>query len=654
MHIISLIENFRNNSYMTLLVVFLLTILILTLEVLNKNKKIKENKNNNHEFIERDNLFKTLFEKMPVGISVVKNFNEVLYVNKKHMEITGKNREDFTGKTWIELTHPDDLKKDMELFEKFKSGEIESYSIEKRYMNVNGSYIWVKLTIHPLNMKGENKIYFALLEDINEKISAKAELIESERNKSILLSNLPGIAYRCKFDRDWTMEFVSEGCYNLTGYKSEDLINNKTMSFNNLISEAYRERLWDKWVEVVEKKEKFVYEYPIITADDKEKWVLEQGQAIYDENGEVEALEGLIIDITERKIKEGEIEYLYNHDYLTGLYNRRYLEKAKEEYSKEKYHPISIIVCDINGLKLINDAFGQEKGDEFLIATANGLNKYIKDDYILTRTDGDDFTIIMPNTKKEETHKIVENIRKEFMNKNIEISGKKYYINISIGYCTKLNAKSDIEDAITEAEDFMRKRKILEGKSSHNAILSSIKATMFEKSQETEEHAERLIYYARKIGEKIGLSQDTIDDLVLSANLHDLGKVGIDNQILEKNEELNDNEWEEIKKHPEIGYRIALSSPDIAHIAEYILCHHERWDGTGYPQGLRGEEIPLLSRILSIVDAYDAMTSSRPYNAAKSKKEAVEELKLFSKRQFDPQLVDIFIEILEKEKDHEN
>ncbi|MFO7886875.1 MAG: HD-GYP domain-containing protein, partial [Eubacteriales bacterium] len=203
-------------------------------------------------------------------------------------------------------------------------------------------------------------------------------------------------------------------------------------------------------------------------------------------------------------------------------------------------------------------------------------------------------------------------------------------------------------------ENFMRKRKILESKSSHNAILSSIKATMFEKSQETEEHAERLIHYAGKIGEKIGLSQDSIDDLVLSANLHDLGKVGIDNQILGKKGKLNDDEWEEIKKHPEIGYRIALSSPDIAHIAEYILCHHERWDGSGYPQGLKGEEIPLLSRILSIVDAYDAMTSSRPYNIVKTKKEAVKELRLFSGKQFDPQLVEILTEILEREKNHES
>jgi HD-GYP domain-containing protein (c-di-GMP phosphodiesterase class II) len=195
----------------------------------------------------------------------------------------------------------------------------------------------------------------------------------------------------------------------------------------------------------------------------------------------------------------------------------------------------------------------------------------------------------------------------------------------------------------------MKKRKILESRSSHNAILSSIQATMYEKSQETEEHAERLIYYARKIGEKLGLSQDTIDDLVLSANLHDLGKVGIDNQILSKEGKLNDEEWEMIKKHPEIGYRIALSSPNIAHIAEYILSHHEKWDGTGYPQGLKGEEIPLLSRILSIVDAYDAMTSSRPYNIVKSKKEAIKELKLFSGVQFDKEIVEVFIKILERE-----
>jgi len=654
MYLISFLSNFNQDTYIIVLTTLLVVIVFLSLLILFKNKKIKSITKELSELDKKDNIFQTLFEKMPVGISIIKNYNEVLYANDKQIEITGKKREDFTGKTWMKLTHPDDLKKDMDLFEKFKSGELSGYSMEKRYMNADEDYKWVKLTIHPLDMTGKDKIYIALLEDIDEEKKAKKDLIESERNKSILLSNLPGIAYRCSFDREWTMEYISEGCYNLTGYKEKEIINNKKISYKDLISEEYRERVWKKWVYAVDNKEKFVYEYPIITADNEEKWLFEQGQAIYNNKGEVEALEGLIIDITERKKKEQEIEYLNNHDYLTGLYNRRYLEKVKGEYNKKEYHPISIIVCDINGLKLINDAFGEKKGDEFITTAAESLKKHKTDVGVLARTGGDDFTFIIPNTDKEENGKIVEKIRKEFTDKNINISRKKYSINISIGYCTKVNEKSSIEDAVTEAEDFMRKRKILEGKSSQNAILSSIKATMYEKSQETEEHAERLVYYARKIGKKMDLSQDTIDDLVLSANLHDLGKVGIDNQILIKEEKLSDEEWEEIKKHPEIGYRIAISSADIAHIAEYILCHHEKWDGTGYPQGLKKEEIPLISRILSIVDAYDAMTSVRPYNIVKSKGEALQEIKLFSGKQFDPKLADIFTEILEREIEDED
>jgi diguanylate cyclase (GGDEF)-like protein/PAS domain S-box-containing protein len=601
-----------------------------------------------------DKNFKIIFEKIPVGIAVIKNFKKVVYVNDKHMKITGMNRENYTGKTWMSLTHPEDLEKDINLFNQFKEGKINGYTLEKRYMNVDGTYIWVKLTIHPLDMEGDDKYYIAILEDINERKLAKEELFESERNKSILLKNLPGIAYRCKFDKNWTMEFVSEGWEKLTGYKVEDLMIKKKVSFNDVIKPKYRDKIWNKWVDVVEEDKKFVYEYPIITANGEEKWVFEEGQPIYDEKGEVESLEGLIIDITERKNKEREIQYLYNHDYLTGLYNRRYLEKIKVELNQEKYHPLSIIICDINGLKLINDAFGQEKGDEFIIKTAEALKKFAGKNVVLTRTGGDDFTFILPNTQKNQVLKIVEKIKVKFKEKAVLISGKKYSINISIGYCTKNSINTSIEKALNEAEDLMKKRKILVGRSSQNAILASIQATMFEKSQETEEHAERLIKYSQKIGEKLELSQDTIDDLVLSANLHDLGKVGIDNQLLSKEGKLTEEEWEEIKKHPEIGYRIALSSPDIAHIAEYILSHHERWDGSGYPQGLKEEDIPLLSRILSIVDAYDAMTSSRPYNVVKSKEEAIEELRKFSGSQFDPKLVEIFIQILEKEEDNEN
>jgi diguanylate cyclase (GGDEF)-like protein/PAS domain S-box-containing protein len=371
-----------------------------------------------------DKNFKIIFEKIPVGIAVIKNFKKVVYVNDKHMKITGMNRENYTGKTWMSLTHPEDLEKDINLFNQFKEGKINGYTLEKRYMNVDGTYIWVKLTIHPLDMEGDDKYYIAILEDINERKLAKEELFESERNKSILLKNLPGIAYRCKFDKNWTMEFVSEGWEKLTGYKVEDLMIKKKVSFNDVIKPKYRDKIWNKWVDVVEEDKKFVYEYPIITANGEEKWVFEEGQPIYDEKGEVESLEGLIIDITERKNKEREIQYLYNHDYLTGLYNRRYLEKIKVELNQEKYHPLSIIICDINGLKLINDAFGQEKGDEFIIKTAEALKKFAGKNVVLTRTGGDDFTFILPNTKKNQVLKIVEKIKVEFKEKAVLISGK--------------------------------------------------------------------------------------------------------------------------------------------------------------------------------------------------------------------------------------
>ena len=128
--------------------------------------------------------------------------------------------------------------------------------------------------------------------------------------------------------------------------------------------------------------------------------------------------------------------------------------------------------------------------------------------------------------------------------------------------------------------------------------------------------------------------------------LHDLGKMSVDKRILEKRGKLTENEWMEIKKHPEAGYRIALASPELVHIADFILCHHENWDGSGYPQGLKGEEIPLLSRIVAVVDAYDAMSNDRPYKKARSKDAAIQELRKYAGTQFDPNIVDAFLGIL--------
>ncbi|MBC7765344.1 MAG: HD-GYP domain-containing protein [Hyphomonadaceae bacterium] len=184
----------------------------------------------------------------------------------------------------------------------------------------------------------------------------------------------------------------------------------------------------------------------------------------------------------------------------------------------------------------------------------------------------------------------------------------------------------------------------MENKSARSNLVSSLKRALFENSCETEEHAQRMLALANRFSGILGLSENETDELGLLAILHDIGKVGISQSIVSKQGKLTEQEWEEIKKHPEIGYRIAESSAQISHIAELILYHHERFDGTGYPQGLSREQIPRLSRIIAVIDAFDVMTHERPYKKAISHEQAIEELQRCSGTQFDPKIVKIFVE----------
>lgn len=361
--------------------------------------------------------------------------------------------------------------------------------------------------------------------------------------------------------------------------------------------------------------------------------------------GDIKLLEILTTHTAEaiRSIYSGSrLEYLSCHDDLTQLFNRGYLEKQINLLDNSDLLPITIIIADINGLKLVNDTYGYSMGDRLLVTVARGLRKACRSDDIITRWGGDEFVIFLPSTSKKQSQKICNRIQEEF--KEIMVEG--IPVQLALGSATKMKEEEDILRVLKEAEDLMNKQKLTEVCSTRGKIISTLLKTLGEKSYETEEHAWRMQKMAIDVGDKIGLPPSELDRLSLLLTLHDMGKITIPQEILTKPGRLSEEEWEIIKKHPETGARIATSTEEFSHVAEEILSHHERWDGKGYPQGLKEQEIPLLARLASIVDAYDVMTHYRSYKEAMGQEEAIEELRSCAGTQFDPQLVDVFIKVI--------
>ncbi len=637
-------EAFKNVIRSVVIVFIFLLLLVVLYRIILSNIKAQ---NLSQQLQEREALFKAVFEQSPVGISLVNNIESQSQINTEFARILSRSKDEISLLSWIDITHPDDLKEDLEQFARFISREISGYSMEKRYLKPDGSYIWVQMVISRIQVNGvstKNWNHLCIVQDINDRKVAEETLCESERSKSMLLANLPGMAYRCKFDKQWTMMFISEGCNTLTGYKPESLVDNNEQSYNDLILPEFREPLWREWEDSVKFNAPFRFEYKISTASGDHKWVLETGQSVNNDDGSVIALEGIIIDITESRKRLEQIQYINEHDYMTGLYNRRYYELEKNRLASLDCSPISIIMADINGIRLINNAFGLAEGDRLIIETAKLMQSCCRDGDLLARTGGDDFTILLPYTGREKAYEITDQIKESCERFNHTISNNEKYLNLSIGFGTKDNHDESMDSAEKEAEEYLRKRKLFERNSYHNAVLSSIMATMYARSHETEAHSLRISELCRTIANKMCLSQKLMDELHLFSMLHDIGKVGIDDRILNKPDSLTYSESQMMELHPEIGYKIAMAAPELESVADYILTHHERWDGSGYPQGKRGEEIPLLSRILAVADAYDAMTEDRVYRKALSKEAALDEITKNAGTQFDPDIVKVFVE----------
>ena len=592
---------------------------------------------------EREARFHSLFENMSSGAIIYQVSNQGAFaedyvirdINQKGLQVEGKNRGEMLGKNLLEMWPQIDEYGLIPVFKKvWQSGQPESHS-SKVGLEM-GEYRWNENRVFRLNSGEIVSIY----DDVTEKMNLNEKLQKSEEQYRLLVET----------QNDLIVKTDLKGCYLYVSPSYCKLLGKSEAEF---LGKPFRPFIHKDDIPVSIQAVQAMTQPPFNCTYEERihsihgwRWIEWEGKGLLDESGEVVAMIDAGRDITERKKNQQEIIYLNYHDTLTGLYNRKFFEEETKRLDTERQLPISVIWGDINGLKLINDGFGHRQGDKILIEIGRILSRSCRDEDIVARIGGDEFCILLPQTSNDEVQEICRRIQLACEKYRQETEMEMFYPSISLGYGTKIKISDSMDSLLKNAEAFMYRRKLLESKSLHSSLISSIRRTMVEKSHETEAHAERLVALSLATGHQLDLPEDQLNELALFATLHDIGKMSVDDHILNKAGRLSADEWVEMKKHPDVGYRIAMASPELVPIAGYILSHHEHWDGGGYPQGLSGREIPLLARILSIADAYDAMTSDRPYREAMTKEAAIAEIRQHAGSQFDPELAQVFIAML--------
>ena len=459
-----------------------------------------------------EELFRAIFEQAEIGISYGPIDEKYGRMNRKYSEIVGYTPEELNHLTFAQITHPEDLALDYENMRKMLAKEVDSYSMDKRFVRKDGSIVWTHLTA--------SMIYHEL------------------EKKSFILA--------------------------------------------------------------------------------------------------------ILQDISDKKRAEEEMLYLNFHDHLTGLYNRRFYEEELRRLDIQRNLPITLVMLDANGLKLMNDAFGHEVGDQSLKKIAEALKRVCRQDEIIARIGGDEFVILLPKTKKHDADEIVRRIHLSVAMEKVE----NILLSVSIGSATKSNTETTMRDVFKMAEDAMYRQKLTDSSSILSKTIDIIMNSLYEKNSREMDHSRRVSEICEAIATKLHFDRSEIHKIKVAGLMHDIGKIGIPDSILNKVGALTREEWHEIRQHSEVGYRILSSANEFSELSEFVLAHHERWDGKGYPKGLKGNEIPVQSRIIAIADAFDAMTSDRTYRKGLSYPEAKDEILHNIGKQFDPEIALLFLDLV--------
>ncbi len=587
----------------------------------------------------QEELFNTLCNNSPIGIYIVQE-GKFRFVNPRYCAVTGYTEDELLRINSLMLVHPDDFDMVRENAVKMLKG-FRSEPYEFRFIIKSGKIIWVLETVTSIQFGGKRAALGNFMDVTGRKATEKALLESQERYRTIFENTGTAIAI---IGEDATVSLVNTKFEKLTGYSKEEV--EGRISCTELIEKAQLDRLME-------------YHYrrriePESVPGNYEAKILDSNGNIIDVILTVSMIPGSsksvisLLNISERKKMEEQLKYLSLHDPITGLYNRAYFEEEMRRMEGGRSPEQGIIVCDVDGLKLVNDSWGHDAGDALLVAAAGVIKESLRASDMAARIGGDEFAILLPNSD----FAVVENVSKRIRGaiQKYNAANPKLPLSISVGFAVGREMPPNLTELFKEADNNMYREKLNRSQSNRSAIVQTLMKALEVRDYITEGHADRLqslvIYAAREIG----LPDRIVTDLQLLAQFHDIGKVGIPDRILFKPGPLDPEEKVEMQQHCKIGHIIAMAPPDMVPIADWILKHHEWWNGEGYPLGLKGEEIPLECRILAIADAYDAMTSDRPYRKAISHQEAVAEIKRCAGTQFDPNLVPVFLKVLEKQK----
>lgn len=568
---------------------------------------------------ESEDRFRKIFNSTNVGLAVLDKDGKYLYLNKKRAELLGYSIEEMQQKDYKEIIHPDDLYKISELYRKLVNGEIENFEIDLKFIRKDGEIVYNRDYVTRIDDENGNFLYIiAVVVDITKEIKFSFDIKEKEELIKGIFNQLSvGVNI---IDSDGKILLSNEALTKMLGYSIDEL---KKLTFKDYSHQGELEEN----IELFERAKRgeinnYILEKRFIRKDGTVFWAKITTNAIKDEKGNIKYFITLVEDIDDRikyyeRLKNEEIRLRAIIDVIPDLI----FVFDKDGYFLNYYGELSKLFLkpeDFLG-KNITELFGKEIGEK----TINSIKKVLDKDLV------DSFVYFLPSP----------------------YNNMLYYYEARFVKLDEDKVLTLIRDVTESVRNFnLLKKKEEELSKSFYQTINLLAKIVEIKEPYTAGHQKRTSEYGILIAKELNLPDLTIETIRIAGLVHDIGKIEIPIEILNKPTKLSPIEWDFVKKHPEIGYEI-LKEIDLPwNIKDVVLQHHEKYDGSGYPFGLKDDEILIEARIICVADSIEAMSTHRPYRPRLAREEVIKELIKYKGYYYDPQIVDIAIKLIDKGK----